>query len=233
RRQWETSLALAERQLEIARASGMFLITFHSYVMLAIQCAQTRRATECRQAAAEVRALTADTAHAHFSYYADLAEAYLALQSGDRSTCRELLRAALARSRQDEFKFLLRLQGEVCTSLFAEALARAGDVEYVKQLIRGVNGPPPASIASDWPWPLRIYSLGRFEVLRDGRPLEFSRKAPKKTLALLKAIIALGARNVREQQLLDAFWSDEEGDVAARSLTAALHRLRSLLGDNN
>src|SRR5262249_55435443 len=160
RRQWETSLALAERQLEIARASGMFLITFHSYVMLAIQCAQTRRATECRQAAAEVRALTADTAHAHFSYYADLAEAYLALQSGDRSACRGWLRAALARSRRYDLKSPRRWEGEVCTSLFAEALAGAVDVEYVKQLIRDLNVPPPSSIASDWPWPLRIYTLG-------------------------------------------------------------------------
>jgi DNA-binding SARP family transcriptional activator len=68
-------------------------------------------------------------------------------------------------------------------------------------------------------------------VQRDGRPLEYSRKAPKKTIALLKAIIAFGGSNVREQRLVDAFWSDEEGDVATRSLGAALHRLRKLLGD--
>jgi DNA-binding SARP family transcriptional activator len=118
----------------------------------------------------------------------------------------------------------------MCSNLFAEALAGGVDVEYVTQLIRDLNVRPPSSTASNWPWPLRIYTLGRFEVLRDGQPLEFSRKAPKKTLALLKAIIALGGRNVREQQLLDAFWSDEEGDMAARLLTAALHRLRALLG---
>jgi len=68
-------------------------------------------------------------------------------------------------------------------------------------------------------------------VLRDGRPLEYSRKAPRKTIALLKAIIAFGGTNVREQRLVDAFWSDEEGDVATRSLGAALHRLRKLIGD--
>jgi DNA-binding SARP family transcriptional activator len=84
-----------------------------------------------------------------------------------------------------------------------------------------------------WPWPIRVYTLGRFEVQRQGQPLEFSRKAPKKTLALLKVIIANGGVGVREQRLLDALWSDEEGDVAARSLTAALHRLRGLLGDSD
>ena len=93
--------------------------------------------------------------------------------------------------------------------------------------------PPPPTPVESWPWPIRIYTLGRFEVQRHGQPLEFSRKAPKKTLALLKVIIANGGRGVREQRLLDTFWSDEEGDVAARSFTAALHRLRTLLGDND
>jgi DNA-binding SARP family transcriptional activator len=63
-------------------------------------------------------------------------------------------------------------------------------------------------------------------------PLEFSRKAPKKTLALLKVLIAEGGVNVREQRLLDALWPDEEGDAAAKSLTATLHRLRTLIGDS-
>jgi DNA-binding SARP family transcriptional activator len=52
-------------------------------------------------------------------------------------------------------------------------------------------------------------------------------------MALLKAIIAFGGTNVREQRLVDAFWSDEEGDVATRSLGAALHRLRKLIGDSD
>jgi DNA-binding SARP family transcriptional activator len=73
--------------------------------------------------------------------------------------------------------------------------------------------------------------LGRFEVLRDGHPLVFSRKAPKKTLALLKAMVALGGRAVSEHRLLDALWSGEEGDAAERALDSTLLRLRGLLGD--
>ncbi len=37
-----------------------------------------------------------------------------------------------------------------------------------------------------------------------------SRKAPKKVLALLKAIIAHGGKDVPEQKLIDALWPDEE-----------------------
>ena len=79
-----------------------------------------------------------------------------------------------------------------------------------------------------WPWLFEVRTLGRFEVLREGQPLAFSRKVPKKTLALLKAIIALGGRSVSEQRLLDALWPDEEGDAGARALDATVLRLRTL-----
>ena len=36
------------------------------------------------------------------------------------------------------------------------------------------------------------FTLGRFEVQINGETLEFSRKLPRKTLLLLKAIVALG-----------------------------------------
>ena len=83
----------------------------------------------------------------------------------------------------------------------------------------------------DWPWPVKVYTLGRFELLVEGESPDYSRKAPKKVLSLLKAIIAFGSRDVPEQALLDALWPEEDGDAAYRSLTATLHRLRKLLGN--
>jgi DNA-binding SARP family transcriptional activator len=77
---------------------------------------------------------------------------------------------------------------------------------------------------------VRIYTLGRFGVLLDGAPLASTRKAPKKIITLLKALIALGGREVPEQQLADALWPDERGDGARASLATAVHRLRKLLG---
>jgi ATP/maltotriose-dependent transcriptional regulator MalT/DNA-binding SARP family transcriptional activator len=233
RRQWDGALALAERQLAMAKESGLFLIIFHSYIMLGLVYAELRRHNECLQLMSEVRALLADTGYAHFAYDADLVEAHLALVKGDTAACHVALRKGLAGSRKDEFKFIQRMQPASFARLLAEALEADIETQYVTQVIRDLDVRPPSPTVTNWPWPLLVHTLGRFEVLRDGEALEFSRKAPKKTLALLKAIIALGGRNVREQALLDAFWADEEGDVAARSLTAALHRLRALLGDGN
>src|SRR5439155_423229 len=81
-----------------------------------------------------------------------------------------------------------------------------------------------------WPWPVKVYTLGRFAVLHDDRPLRFAGKVQKKPLSLLKAVIALGSPGVPEERLMDALWSDAEGDAARRSLTSAVFRLRRMLG---
>jgi DNA-binding SARP family transcriptional activator len=99
-----------------------------------------------------------------------------------------------------------------------------------RRTIRELRIAPPSGAVEAWPWPLQVRTLGRFEVLRDGMPLEFSRKAPRKTLQLLKAIIAAGGVQRAEQTLLEALWGDEEGDAASKSLGASVLRLRTCWG---
>ena len=79
-------------------------------------------------------------------------------------------------------------------------------------------------------WAVKIFTLGRFEIVQDGQLLRFSGKIQRRPLALLKAIIAFGGRNVREERLIDTLWPDAHGDAARFSFTSALHRLRRLLG---
>ncbi|HEY7752409.1 MAG TPA: BTAD domain-containing putative transcriptional regulator [Steroidobacteraceae bacterium] len=231
RGRWDAALALARRQIAAANECGAFWQGFSARVLCALVCAELDRAEEFAELLAPARALVRGTAYEHLDYQLELAEAYFALRRGDREACHAKLRAGLPQSRRDEAKLDLRLHPGLLSYLCAEALAAGIEVEYAREIIRQFRLRPPSGDVADWPWPLRIRTLGRFEVLRDGRPLEYSRKAPKKTLALLKALIAFGGKGVREQRLLDAFWSDEEGDVAAKSLGAAVQRLRALLGD--
>ena len=231
RGQWDAALELVHRQGECARDCGVFWAAFESHVQRALVCAELDRPRDFEAALAPVRQMFDGTGYEHFTYQLDLAEAYYALLKGDRARCHEKLRAGLERSRYDLSKKTLRMHPMMLSRLFAEALSAQIESEYVSESIRALHLRPPSRDVQDWPWPLRINTFGQFEVLRDGRPLEYSRKAPRKTIALLKAIIAFGGTNVREQRLVDAFWSDEEGDVATRSLGAALHRLRKLIGD--
>ncbi len=74
-----------------------------------------------------------------------------------------------------------------------------------------------------------IYTMGRFSLVKASGPLHFGRKAKKKPIHLLKAIIALGGRGLPKEIVADALWPDSEGDKAAQVLATTLHRLRKLL----
>ena len=112
------------------------------------------------------------------------------------------------------------------------ALQAGIETEYVQKFIRKHNLVPDTSgvVIEKWPWPSRIRTLGEFTILRDDKPVKYSRKAPKKPLSLLKALIVSGGREVPENNLIDMLWPEADGDLGHLSLKAALHRLRRLLG---
>lgn len=85
----------------------------------------------------------------------------------------------------------------------------------------------------DWLSPVKLQTFGRFSLALNGMPVVFSHKTPKKPIALLKLLIALGGRDVSERQLADVLWPDKEGDAAHDALAVNLHRLRKLLGDSD
>jgi LuxR family maltose regulon positive regulatory protein len=80
------------------------------------------------------------------------------------------------------------------------------------------------------PWAAKIFTLGRFEIVKDAQPLRFSGKIQRKPLALLKALIAFGGQHVSEEKLIHALWPQAEAAAARFSLTSAIYRLRRLLG---
>lgn len=77
--------------------------------------------------------------------------------------------------------------------------------------------------------PIKIFTLGRFTLVKHGEPIRFSAKT-KKPIELLKTLLASGGREVNTAQLTDILWPDAEGDAAHNVLGVTLHRLRTLLG---
>ncbi|MCC7547477.1 MAG: hypothetical protein IT532_06910 [Burkholderiales bacterium] len=113
----------------------------------------------------------------------------------------------------------------------AAALRHGIETGYVKSLVRTYRLSAPAADLERWPWPLRCRALGGFQIEVDDEPVTFAAKAPRKALALLKTIICLGGRDVRDHQLIDALWGEDEADGARAAFNVTLHRLRRLLGD--
>jgi DNA-binding SARP family transcriptional activator len=118
------------------------------------------------------------------------------------------------------------------TRLCIKALEAGIEVEYVQELIRRCHiepDPPPLHL-ENWPWPLNIISLGRFGLLKDGKPHRFIKRAQQKPLSMLKVLISLGGKEVREDEISDVLWPEADGDLAHESFATNLHRLRKLLG---
>jgi len=169
-------------------------------------------------------------------YMCLLAKAQLLFGRGKDQDGIKNLKTALELGRREKYRnMLLWWDPSVMTHLCMRALEENIETEYVQSLItrRGlVPDTPPVEI-EQWPWFLRVYTFGRFEIVKDGKPLRLKGKAQQKPLSLFKALITLGGRNISSLHLADMLWQDADGDMQQKSLSTTLHRLRRILGKND
>jgi DNA-binding SARP family transcriptional activator len=71
-----------------------------------------------------------------------------------------------------------------------------------------------------------------FNVIKEGELIQFSGKAQRKPLDLLKILIAFGAKSVDINLIMSCLWPDAPGDAAQKSFDTTLYRLRKLLSDD-
>lgn len=155
---------------------------------------------------------------------------------GNETQALEMLARALTIGRKQGYVITQIMPRSVIADMYNRALNAGIETEYVRDIIRKLNLVPPDQNQPDtenWPWQIKIYTLGRFELIRDGKLPASHKKAQKKPLALLKAIISFGGREVEEGQLTDLLWPDTEGDFAHKALSVNIIRLRKLLGSKN
>lgn len=168
-------------------------------------------------------------------YMCLLSKAQFDFDSGKDTSAFKYLRKAMAVGREKGYLNSYYWRPDVMARLCMKALEAGIEKEYVQGLIRRHNlipDVPPVEI-EDWPWSLKIYTLGRFEIVKDEKTIHFSRKAQKKPLQMMKVLIALGGHDVKEEQLSDMLWHDAEGDMAHESFKITIRRLRQLVGIKN
>jgi ATP/maltotriose-dependent transcriptional regulator MalT/DNA-binding SARP family transcriptional activator len=175
-------------------------------------------------------------------WYINLIEAWRNLQLGAEAEALLGLYRALTLARKYGFVHLEFYLPDVMRTLLARALMENIEKEYVLTLIGKLKLTPPEHDESnawmalgleEWPYPVRIYTLGKFEIRLHGEPLTCCGKDQKKPLDMLRVLIALGGSEVSEEQISDLLWPDSEGDLAHKSFQMTLSRLRRLLADSN
>jgi ATP/maltotriose-dependent transcriptional regulator MalT/DNA-binding SARP family transcriptional activator len=162
-----------------------------------------------------------------------LTQAQFSIGLGKMDSGLKCLRKGMKLGREENYQRLMCWwTHKALTRLCRHALDNDIEADYVRELIKSqglVPDSPPIEI-EQWPWPLRIYTFGRFEIVKDGKSVRSSGKAQQKPLAMLKALICLGGRGVAESNLANTLWQDAEGDLQHQALATTLHRLRRILG---
>lgn len=187
------------------------------------------------EAAAHLRAarlIVDETKSAMLAYKYHITHAYLLFEQGHEQEALLQVSAAFFCGKTNHIYTVDWWVPSIMQRLCMKALEHGIETAYVLELIRRhklLPGADPLHIEA-WPFALKIYTLGRFEIERDGAPLKFRGKVQKKPLELLKALIAFGGSEVGEEQIIDALWPDADGDAAHHSFETALYRLRLLLG---
>jgi ATP/maltotriose-dependent transcriptional regulator MalT/DNA-binding SARP family transcriptional activator len=177
-------------------------------------------------------AIDLGTANGIVEQFCLLIEARTDLERGEDARGLARLQQALALGREHG-RYAIGWWGPaIMAKLYVRALEAGVEVMFVQELIRRLHvaPPDPPTAPENWPWPLKVCTLGRFSVEKDGVALRSTGKGQKKPLELLRCIIALGGSQVPEEHVADLLWPETEGDAAYRALITTLQRLRQWLG---
>lgn len=156
-----------------------------------------------------------------------------ALQQRKITEAATLLRSALNLGREQGYLTFHPWLPKTATRLLKFALDQGIELDYVRQFIRRRGLTPDDIVDTNWPWPIKLFTLGHFAIHLDDAPVTFGRKTPKKDLALLKLLVAAGRAGLSEATIKDELWSEMDGDRAANSFKQSLHRLRELVKEND
>jgi DNA-binding SARP family transcriptional activator len=163
-----------------------------------------------------------------------LLTAHIQLRTGKRQEGLERLGHALSLGKEAaKCSGILPQAPDILASLCAEALEAGIEPCYARRLIDQAGLFPPSPNLSNWPYPVRIHTLGQWAVVVKGQPLRFSGKAQRRPLLLLQSLLARRGRAVPVAMLRKAMGEDEAGGDSRYSRGAfdmALSRLRRLLG---
>ncbi len=229
----ETALRHARLNGKFLDKSGVRLYAPFARLMLAQAKFENADADSAKREVEDVLRLAAQDNNTLAAYLGWLLKAHMARQLGEPDDGLAALRRALALAAAEGMAVHCLSRQDI-RALYVLALANGIETEYVRATIRKrhLAPPDPQHAPDNWPFPVRVYTLGRFGLVVDDVALgETQKKKQAKPLTLLKALIAMGARDVHEERLQEALWPDAEGDAAHRALITNLQRLRKLLGD--
>ncbi len=223
----------AEASARMATETGAALLEGFCHIELALFLFSAGRRDEAATALA--RGGRAGRGMNHVDYLESLYGAWFSLQQGHEEQALVSLRAAFGLAAREGYVNSPHWNPTMMATLCAHALEHEIEPEYVRMLIRKreLTLPTNLPLAESWPWPVRIYALGRLRLDVAGVAPTSKRKAPRKPLELVALLIASGEVGVTVERAVETLWPELDGARSREALRVALYRLRRLLGDEN
>jgi ATP/maltotriose-dependent transcriptional regulator MalT/DNA-binding SARP family transcriptional activator len=228
----ETALVEAETALRLATQRGRTYYRIHDLFLLAEICAESGAVEQALQHVREYRSLTAHLGGPLAEYRALLVEAYVALRQGDLAACHTQLGAALAIGAREHYVSHWGWSPKMMSRLYAEAFKADIAASHVREAVHGHNLLPESADVEIWPWPVKVYTLGRFELVVDGKTLHAQCKPQRKPIELAKILVAAGEGGFPVPKLIDFLWVNRLDGDGQKSMDITIHRLRKLLGSD-
>lgn len=219
--------------LKNARLSGSSFFCGISLYAHANLLYELGRPQEAREALAEALQIARDGAFRASIVQCNVLAAWFAILDGDEARACEHLREGLGWAREHDIKTYSWWRNEIWAAVVPVALRHGIETQLVREIIRRNRLQPkiPPLELDNWPWEVKIRGFGHCELLIHDVPVKFSRKAQKKPMQLLRALVAMGGSDVPETRIIEALWPDAEADAAQTAFATTLHRVRKLLGN--
>ncbi|MGD8959556.1 MAG: BTAD domain-containing putative transcriptional regulator, partial [Desulfobacteraceae bacterium] len=179
----------------------------------------------------EVLELSKKYSSTTFSFFAYFLKAQFSLAEGDPDAASNWLKILGKQAKKTGFVNTYVDQPAATANLCVFAIENKIETEYFNYVVQ-TRGLVPSKIPihlENWPWSLKIYTLGQFRVEINNTTLAFVGKVQEVPLKLLKLILTLGGSDIPEEQLSDILWADADGYSAHRAFSTTLYRLRKML----
>lgn len=162
-------------------------------------------------------------------------EAFIDMRKGDHAAFFAHLGAAMNIVKERGIKVMAFFTPEESVQILTKALEANFETEHIKDLaiVHEYVPTEPMPWVESWPWPVKIRTLGSFELHIKGARVEFPRKVKQKPIELLKILLAAGGGEVSEERVSDILWPDADGDDSKSNFFTTLHRVRQLLDNDN
>lgn len=231
--EYQPAITFFTQSINIGTANGFVNGIGLSYLFLSLAYAEIGEYEQAHDALQEGHSALSqygtDSGNCLNNFGYESFHAYLNLLQGKNDQAKIHLRRAIEPVKTSCIYSTVFWYSRLFKSLTAFALENNIEPEYTRKFIihNRLTPPDDKRHLESWPWPVKIYTLGRFTISINGQVIN----ADSRPTELLKVLLAFGGRDVAEEKIIDVLWPDTDGDQAQTNFKTTLHRLRKSFGD--